>query len=73
MSVATTRRFEFVGGSSSKFWEIQTNGCEVIIRFGRIGTSGQSSVKTFPNQDAADKFAAGVIRQKLAKGYHEIG
>ena len=33
------RRFEFVGGSSDKFWEIGVNGSEVEVRFGRDAAS----------------------------------
>ena len=36
-----TRRFEFVGGNSAKFWEVTHAGMEVTISFGRIGTIGQ--------------------------------
>lgn len=39
------RYFEFVGGTSAKFWEISTGGSEVSVRFGRIGTEGQTQVK----------------------------
>ncbi len=41
-----TRYFEFVSGTSAKFWEISTSGSQVTIRFGRIGTQGQTQVKT---------------------------
>src|SRR5262245_44944321 len=36
----TTKRFEFVGGGSDKFWEITPRGTEVSVRFGRNGTQG---------------------------------
>ena len=36
------RRFEFVGGSSAKFWEVSVNGGEVTVCYGRIGTAGQT-------------------------------
>ena len=66
------RRFQFVEGTSSKFWEIQIRGAETVVRFGRIGSDGQASVKTFPDATAAAKFAEKVIREKLAKGYQEV-
>ena len=69
---ATARRFEYVGRTSSKFWEIRVDGREAVVRFGRIGTAGQTSTKTFPDDAEAAKFAEKVIREKLAKGYQEI-
>jgi len=66
------RRFEFIGGSSDKFWEIGVNGSEVEVRFGRNGTSGQTTTKTFPDSAAAEKHADKLIREKLGKGYCEV-
>ena len=66
-----TRRFEFVGGSSSKFWEATLAGAALTVRFGRIGTPGQSQTKHFADAAKArserDKLAA----EKLKKGYVE--
>ena len=42
-----TRRFEFVGGNSAKFWEIDCQGKNVTVRDGRLGTTGQVQSKTF--------------------------
>lgn len=75
MPAATTsaaRRFEFAEGSSNKFWEVSTQGLSVTVCFGRIGTSGQSQVKSFPDAAAAAKHVETLIRQKTAKGYSEI-
>jgi predicted DNA-binding WGR domain protein len=66
------RRFEFVGGNSSKFWEIAVHGVEVTVRFGRIGTQGQSQVKSFPSAETASKHADKLIAEKTRKGYSEI-
>ena len=65
------RYFEFVGGSSAKFWECSVSGNEVAVRFGRIGTEGQTQVKTLADANAAAKHADTLIRSKLAKGYRE--
>jgi predicted DNA-binding WGR domain protein len=70
-SNATKRRFEFIGGNSSKFWEILVSGNQVTVTFGRIGTSGQSERKTFPDADAAAKHAQKKIDEKLKRGYVE--
>ena len=66
------RRFEFVSGSSSKFWQILTFGCQVVVRFGRIGTAGQEVSKTLPSHAAALKHAGKLIEEKTRKGYHEV-
>ena len=65
------RYFEFVGGISAKFWEVSVSGNEVTVRFGRIGTEGQTQVKTLADADAAAKHAEKLIASKLAKGYAE--
>ena len=67
------RRFEFVGGSSAKFWEIRVDGKEVSVCFGRIGTAGQSQTKSLPTEAKATEHAEKLIRAKLAKGYKEVG
>ena len=66
-----SRRFEFVGGSSAKFWEVSVSGPDVTIRFGRIGTDGQSQTKSFPDVAAAERHAERMIGQKTTKGYVE--
>ena len=73
MAKASTslRRFEFVGGGSDKFWEIQANGTEVTVRFGRNGTAGQTNTKSFPDAAAAQKHADKLIQEKTGKGYVE--
>ena len=65
------RRFEYVGGSSAKYWTVQTEGCNVIVRFGRIGTPGQTQTKTLPVPIAAERHAEKLVGQKMAKGYAE--
>ena len=65
------RYFEFVEGSSSKFWEIAQNGNEVTVRFGRIGTNGQTQTKTLADADAATRHAEKLIKEKTGKGYQE--
>ena len=66
-----SRRFELIGGSSAKFWSIAVSGNEVTVTYGRLGTKGQSQTKSFPSAAQAQQHAAGLMRQKLAKGYVE--
>jgi predicted DNA-binding WGR domain protein len=65
------RRFEFVAGSSAKFYEVAVAGNEVSVTFGRIGTNGQTQTKQFDRPAEARKHAEKQIAQKLAKGYVE--
>ena len=67
-----TRRFEFVEGTSSKFWEVTTDGREVTVRYGRIGSNGQTQTKSFTSDAAANTYALRQISAKLAKGYREL-
>jgi len=65
------RYFEFVDGSSAKFYELSISGNQVTIRFGRIGTAGQTQAKTLANADAAIAHAERLVESKLAKDYKE--
>ena len=66
------RRFEFVEGRSSKFWEVDVADARVRVTFGRIGTDGQTQVKAFESADEAQRQAAKLIAAKLKKGYAEV-
>ena len=65
------RYFEFVEGSSAKFWEISQSGNDVTVRFGKIGTNGQTQTKTMSDADAATKHVEKLIKEKTGKGYQE--
>lgn len=65
------RYFEFVDGSSSKFWEVSQAGNTLTTRWGRIGSAGQSKTKTFANETAAANAAALIIEEKTDEGYVE--
>ena len=66
------RRFEFTEGTASKFWEVSVQGTQVTVRFGRIGTQGQTQTKSFPDEAAAAKHVDKLVREKTGKGYHEV-
>jgi DNA ligase-1 len=67
-----SRRFEFTEGKSSKFWEVSINDTDVTVRFGRIGTNGQTQTKNFPSADAARNHADKLVNEKLEKGYIQV-
>jgi predicted DNA-binding WGR domain protein len=65
------RYLEFVGGASRKFWEIDRVGPTLTVRFGRIGTSGQTQQKICADEASAIVTAQRLVREKLGKGYVE--
>lgn len=66
------RRFEFVEGGSSKFWEPELQGSTFIVTYGRIGTAGQRKEKAFPDEAAARKEYEKKVAEKLREGYREV-
>jgi predicted DNA-binding WGR domain protein len=63
------RQLVYMDAKSSKFWNIELNGSDHTVTYGRIGTSGQSGTKTFPSPEAAQKDMDKLVREKLGKGY----
>jgi DNA ligase 1 len=72
-TTSVKRRFEFTEGTSNKFWEAVVDRNRVTVSYGRIGTSGQTETKSFPDSAAAQKHADKKIQEKINKGYMEIG
>lgn len=66
------RRFEFVEGSSKKFWEVRIEGTALVVRFGRIGTDGQTQKKPFAHVADAVAAAEKLVEEKTRKGYSEV-
>ena len=65
----TKRRFHLVDDTSNKFWEVWTAGVELHTEYGRIGTTGKTTLKKLAS-DAAAKIAMGkLIDEKTRKGY----
>lgn len=67
------RRLELVEGASSKFWEIELEGSGFTVRWGRIGTSGQTQQKNFATEQKAQAEHDKLLAEKLKKGYSEVG
>jgi len=65
------RRLEFVEGSSRKFWQIRREDTDVVVAFGRIGTTGQSQRKPLADVERAQAELEKLVREKLRKGYLE--
>jgi predicted DNA-binding WGR domain protein len=69
------RRFELSDGSSNKFWEMDYVGgsSSFTVRWGRIGTNGQTQIKEFASSAKAETEQAKLVKEKLDKGYSETG
>jgi len=63
------RELIYMDAKSSKFWNIDQVGNSYTVKYGRIGTEGQSLTKSFPSEEAATKDAVLLIKEKLGKGY----
>ena len=68
---ATPRYFEFVEGTSNKFWEIRLDGTSVRTKYGKIGTAGQQTLKDFDSDEKANKEYDKLVNEKTKKGYEE--
>ena len=68
------RMFEFHQGSSDKFWSIELagNGKSHTVRYGRVGTDGQTSTKAFPDKAKTQASYDKLVEQKVKKGYQEV-
>lgn len=66
------RRFELVEGGSSKFWEVAVEGATLTVRYGRIGTQGQTQSKALADAARAAAERDKLVREKTGKGYAEV-
>jgi DNA ligase-1 len=71
MAATPKRYFEFVDGTSNKFWEIWMDGTDVTTQWGKIGTTGQTKTKPFPDEAKAKKEYDKLVAEKTGKGYTE--
>ncbi|MGW6445823.1 WGR and DUF4132 domain-containing protein [Lentzea sp. NPDC055074] len=67
------RRWELVADGSAKFWEIEQDGAAVTVRFGRLGTTGQTQTKELASAEAATAHVAKLVAEKEKKGYSPEG
>lgn len=65
------RVFIFRDFKSQKFWSIDVCGSEFTVNYGKLGTEGQTQVKTFASPEEAEKAAEKLINEKVKKGYVE--
>lgn len=65
------RYLEYIEGRSAKFWEISVRGRDQCVRFGRIGSAGQTRTRRADTPEQARADAERQINKKLAKGYRD--
>src|SRR5437899_1600441 len=66
------REYQFVEGTSQKFWAIELDGKKHTIQFGRIGSAGQTQTKEFKTPEEAQKSYEKLVREKVQKGYQRV-
>ncbi len=75
---STKRRFEYIKGSSNKFYEItiasprDTERWTVTTSWGRIGRVPTSRTQQFGSKTNATYYSSERAREKIKKGYQEI-
>lgn len=65
------RVFVFQDFKSQKFWSIDVEGSSFTVNYGKLGTDGQTQVKSFSSSEEAEKQAEKLIAEKTKKGYVE--
>ncbi|MEV8532391.1 DUF4132 domain-containing protein [Streptomyces sp. NPDC051211] len=63
------QRWEHVGEGSAKFWEGEAEGTSVTLRYGRVGTAGQTRVKEFDTVELAAAYLEKAVVEREKKGY----
>jgi predicted DNA-binding WGR domain protein len=58
---------------ANKFWEGSVDGRTLRVRFGRMGTAGQSKGKELATPEAAERELARLVAEKRRKGYRAEG
>ena len=65
------RYFEFQDSKSYKFWQVEIEGNQFTVTYGKIGTTGQVKVTECTSTEAAEKEANKLAAEKTKKGYVE--
>ncbi len=66
-------RYELIEGMSNKFWEVTLDGTSFTTVWGKIGTAGQSTTKTFDSAGRAQLEHDKLVAEKVKKGYQLKG
>lgn len=63
---------EYKDEKSAKFWQVEVIKNTHTVTYGKIGTDGRSSLKTFDTEENAQKDNSKLIAKKTKKGYKEV-
>ncbi len=63
---------EYKDEKSHKFWEVEVKDNTHTVTYGKVGSNGRSSTKTFDTAEIAKEDAEKLIKAKIKKGYVEI-
>jgi uncharacterized protein (TIGR02996 family) len=66
-------RYEFSEGSSNKFWEIKLDGKAFTTTYGKLGSAGQTTIKTWKDAAQAQAEYDKLVAEKTKKGYELVG
>lgn len=56
---------------TGRFWRIETMETELVLNWGRVGSSGRYELKTFESADACQADAHRLIQSKLQAGFQD--
>jgi uncharacterized protein (TIGR02996 family) len=66
-------RYEYSEGTSNKFWDITLSGKSFTTTYGKIGSNGQTTIKSFNSDSEAKSQYEKLIAEKVKKGYIAVG
>ena len=66
------RRLEYKDAKSHKFWELEVEGEAYTVRYGKVGTDGQTQTKTCASPAKAAAEGTKKLESKIKKGYAEV-
>ena len=61
----------FIDGKSKKFWRAKTDGGDLHVNYGRIGSDGQTKIKELDSAAEAKAAMEKLAKQKRKKGYED--
>ena len=59
--------FYFKDEKTEKFWFVETLDCEMMVNYGKIGTTGKYEIKEFDTSEDCEKEALKLINLKKKK------
>lgn len=62
----------FVDAKSDRFWRVETADCEMLVNYGKTGTTGLYELKEFDSEEECEKNATKLVKSKTKKGYQDM-